>query len=81
MHNRPYTFKPIRFFGIVFLLTWVFWITAAIMSRSGGDGGTTMALMLMGLLVPAATAICMVVCSKSADLKRDFLHKLFGLSV
>lgn len=80
MNNQTYTFKPIRFFSIVFMLTWVFWITAAFVGRSGEGDGATMALMLMGLLVPSVTAICMVLFSNSVGLKRDFRNKLLGLS-
>ena len=74
-----YKYKPLRFFIIVFVLTWGFWLTAAYIGRSGGDESAGMTLMLLGLLVPSAVAICTVMFSKSAELKRDFRHKLFGM--
>jgi len=73
-----YTYRPWRFFLTVFVLTWLFWIAAAVVSRTPTGAGASMALMLLGLFVPSATAIVTVLKSKSAALKLDFRQKLFG---
>ena len=77
--KQVYRFRPIRFYVIVFSLTWLFWFAAAIVGRGGGAEGTVMTLMLLGLLVPSITALCTVATSKSAALKRDLRNKLVGL--
>ncbi|MDR2947561.1 MAG: CPBP family intramembrane metalloprotease [Candidatus Adiutrix sp.] len=73
-----YTYKPFRFYAIVFAATWGFWIAAAMAGR-GADSGLSMALMLLGLFVPSVTALVTVACSGSAALKHDLRLKLFGL--
>jgi len=69
-----YPYRPVRFYLIVFLFTWLFWIAAALIQTSG----LSMVLMLLGLLVPAATAVITVARSKSEPLKRDFKRKIVG---
>ena len=76
---NAYRYKPFRFYIVVFLLTWLFWIAAAILGSHGADEGLTNSLMLLGLLVPSVTAIFMILSSKNAALKADLKHKLFGL--
>ncbi|GHU49038.1 CPBP family intramembrane metalloprotease [Clostridia bacterium] len=68
-----YTYKPIRFYLTVFALTWVFWIPAAFAPEE-----YRMALMLLGLFVPAVTAATTVLTSKNTALKADFKAKLIG---
>jgi len=74
-----YQYKPIRFYGIVFALTWTLWFAAAIVGHNISDSGASFTLMLFGLLVPSATAICTVLLSGSAELKNDLWLKFFGL--
>jgi len=75
-----YKYRPVRFYGIVFALTWGFWFAAAIVSRLLHAGeSAAMTLMLLGLLVPSVTAITIVLTSKNAALKSDLKHKLVGL--
>ena len=74
-----YKYKPIRFYLIVFAFTWSFLFAAAYLGEEGAKNGVTMALMLLGLLVPSVTAICTVLLSKSEALKRDLRNKLIGL--
>jgi membrane protease YdiL (CAAX protease family) len=68
-----YTYKPVRFYVIVFALTWAFWIPAAFVSEE-----YRMLLMLLGLFVPSITAITTVLTSKNAALKADLKAKLIG---
>ena len=79
--KKVYQYKPVRFYGIVFALTWTFWSAAAVIGHSGaeGGGGTGLALMLFGLLVPPVTALFTVLLSKSVQLKKDLRDKFIGL--
>ena len=77
--NKTYQYKPVRFYGIVFILTWSFWFIGIIFGRSAADGGLSLFFMLLGLLMPSVTALCSILFSKSAELKRDLWHKLVGL--
>lgn len=74
---QKYVYKPIRFYIIVFTLTWLFWITAAVLSHKGFiDISTT--FMMFGLFVPAITAIVTVLTSKNKKLKEDLKNKIIG---
>ena len=74
-----YKYRPVRFYGIVFAITWVFWIAAAIVGHRMPDDSTiSFTLMLLGLLVPPITALCTILTSKSTALKRDLREKLIG---
>jgi membrane protease YdiL (CAAX protease family) len=68
-----YHYKPLRFYLIVFALTWGFWIPAIFMKDE-----LRFFSMLLGLFVPAITALITVLASKNAALKKDLRHKLFG---
>ena len=76
---NTYQYKPVRFYVIVFIFTWVFWITAAVAGQSGMDNSVTLTLMLLGLFVPSITALYTVFTSKSAALKTDLRLKFTGL--
>ena len=63
----------------VFVITWVFWIAAAIIGHRMPDDSTiSFALMLFGLLVPPVTALFTIMMSKTAELKKDLRGKLIG---
>jgi len=73
---QPYRYKPVRFYLIVLVFTWMFWFAAAVIARNPNSADITLVLMLLGLLVPSVTAICFVAFSKSPALKRDTKNKL-----
>jgi membrane protease YdiL (CAAX protease family) len=73
-----YKYKPLRFYSIVFLLTWAFWFSAVFLKRNFAYDGAAIVLMLLGLFVPCITAIITIMSSKSPELKRDFKDKMFG---
>ncbi len=73
-----YKYKPIRFYIICFAVTWLFWISAAVLSSRSDENGISMILMLLGLFTPAVTAIVTVATSKSKALKNDLNRKLVG---
>jgi membrane protease YdiL (CAAX protease family) len=68
-----YHYKPLRFYLIVFAATWGFWIPAVFMKDE-----YRYLFMLLGLFVPAVTALITVLASKNAALKKDLRDKLFG---
>ena len=75
-----YKYRPVRFYGTVFAVTWLFWIAAAVVGHRVPDDSTiSFALMLFGLLVPPITALCTIMRSKNSALKRDLRDKLIGL--
>lgn len=75
---EKYRYRPLRFYIICFAVTWLFWISAAVISRSEHDNGVSSLLMLFGLIAPAVTAVITVFTSGSRALKDDFKRKLIG---
>lgn len=73
-----YRYRPLRFYVTCFAVTWIFWILAAVVSKSGNDNGTSSLLMLFGLTAPAVTAVITVLASGSKALKADLKRKLIG---
>ncbi|MCR4807103.1 MAG: CPBP family intramembrane metalloprotease [Lachnospiraceae bacterium] len=68
-----YRFRPVFFFAMAYLFTWIFWIPAIF---TGGNTGA--ALMLMGLLAPAVVSTVIIMTSGSDLLKRDLKEKIVG---
>lgn len=75
---EQYKYRPLRFYVTCFAATWIFWILAAWISRSGHDNGLSSLLMLVGLLAPAVTAVITVLTSGCRALKDDLKRKLVG---
>lgn len=73
-----YRYRPVRFYATCFIVTWVFWITAAIISKADKGTGISSVMMLFGLMAPAIIAIVTVFTSGNDTLKRDFKRKLVG---
>ena len=73
-----YKYRPVRFYVTCFVVTWVFWIPAAVVSRSENDNGISSMLMLLGLTAPAVIAVITVLTSGSKALKADLKRKLVG---
>ena len=69
-----YTYRPIKYYVITFLLTWTFWFEAILFDR----GLSNTLGMLLGLLSPAMVAVIIVFSSKNDSLKNDFKRKLVG---
>ncbi len=68
------TYHPVRFYLLVFGLTWAFWLWAA----AHPQGSNAMTLMFLGLCVPAGIALLMIHLSGSQALKADLKRKLVG---
>lgn len=75
---QEYKYRPVRFYVTCFVTTWIFWIAAAIIGKSGDDNGVSMILMLFGLMSPAVTAVTTVLTSKNRTLKQDLKRKMIG---
>lgn len=71
-------YKPLRFYVACFAATWVFWITAAFISKSENDNGLSLLLMLFGVMASAVTVVITVLTSGSKALKADLRWKLVG---
>lgn len=75
---EKYKYRPVRFYVTCFLVTWTFWIAAAVISKTDKGNGISSLLMLLGLMAPAVTAIITVLTSGSKALKQDFKRKLIS---
>ena len=68
-----YRYRPVLFFALAYLFTWIFWIPAIFI---GGAAET--ALMAAGLVAPAVVSTAFVLFSGSPALKRDLKEKITG---
>ncbi|MBR1584967.1 MAG: CPBP family intramembrane metalloprotease [Clostridia bacterium] len=68
-----YRYKPVKFFALAYLFTWIFWVPAIFASENVG-----VMLMAVGLIAPAVVSTLFVLLSKSDALKRDLKNKLIG---
>lgn len=71
--SSTYRYRPVLFFALTYLFTWIFWIPAIFVPENAGAG-----LMFIGLLAPAAVSTIFVVVSGSDMLKKDLKIKLIG---
>ena len=71
--GKNYRYRPILFFALAYLFTWIFWIPAIFVPQSIGA-----ALMLIGLLAPGAVSTVFVLVSGSKELKTDLKNKIIG---
>ena len=69
-----YRYRPVLFFVLTYLFTWIFWIPAAFVPEQAAAP-----LMVLGLLVPAAVSTLFILLSGSEKLKQDLRRKLIGL--
>ena len=69
----PYRYRPVLFFSLAYLFTWIFWIPAIFIPGNLGAG-----LMFIGLLAPAVVSTVFVLASGSELLKKDLKIKLIG---
>ena len=73
IQSKPYRYRPVLFFALAFLFTWIFWIPAVFVPENLGAG-----LMFIGLLAPAVVSTLFVLLSGSEKLKKDLKNKLIG---
>ena len=68
-----YKYKPVLFFALAYLFTWIFWIPAIYLPES-----ISPVLMLIGLMAPAIVSTAFIMLSRSDALKQDFKNKIIG---
>ena len=68
-----YRYRPVLFFVLTYLFTWIFWIPAAFVPEQAAAP-----LMVLGLLAPAAVSTLFVLLSGTEKLKRGRLHPAFA---
>ena len=73
MNQTSYKYRPILFFSLAYLFTWIFWVPAIFVSENLGS-----LLMVIGLIAPAVVSTLFVVFSGSNALKRDLRQKIIG---
>ena len=73
IQNGKYRYRPVLFFALTYLFTWIFWIPAAFV-----PGETGAPLMMIGLIAPAVVSTAFVLLSGSDALKKDLKNKLIG---
>lgn len=66
-----YKYRPILFFVLAYLFTWIFWIPAIFVPETVGS-----ILMVIGLIAPAVVSTLFVLLSGSKPLKQDLKNKL-----
>ncbi len=71
--TQPYKYRPVLFFALAYLFTWIFWVPAIFVSEDAGAG-----LMVIGLIAPAVASTVFVLVSGSDVLKQDLKNKLIG---
>ena len=73
-----YRYKPHYFFLITFLATFSLWFAGAYFSFHGENNRLYMLLMLPGLMAPFLISLLMILISKNADVKKDFINRLIN---
>ncbi len=73
MNPAPYKYRPVLFFILTYLFTWIFWVPAIFVTENTGA-----LLMVIGLIAPAMVSTIFVLFSGSEELKQDLKNKLIG---
>jgi membrane protease YdiL (CAAX protease family) len=69
-------YKPVRFFLITFLITWVAWFIAAWFSYQQGLQGLELLFMIPGLLAPFISVGIMISGKNNKAFRKDFWNRL-----
>ncbi len=73
VNNEKYKYRPVLFFLMAYLFTWIFWVPAIFVNETLGS-----VLMVLGLFAPPVVSTVFVLASGSDVLKRDLKNKLIG---
>ncbi len=71
--NSGYRYRPVLYFAMAYLFTWIFWVPAIFLK-----GNIAMTLMLLGLISPAVVSTVFILLSGSPELKKDLKVKISG---
>ena len=72
-NNNRYRYRPVLYFAMAYLFTWIFWVPAIFLSEN-----IAMPLLLLGLISPAVVSTVFILVSGSDALKKDLKDKIFG---
>ena len=71
--TMSYRYRPVIFFALAYVFTWIFWIPAIYLPET-----ISPLLMLIGLIAPAVVSTVFILVSGSDALKQDLRNKIFG---
>jgi hypothetical protein len=74
--TSSYEYKPVQFFIITFVLSWIPWFIAAPLSTQDDMKVFASLIALLGLLGPSIAALYMILRSNNQALKKDFTKRL-----
>ena len=76
--DRTYNYRPVPFFVMAYVVTWIPWSVAAYAGSQNWESYVSL-FNLVGLLGPLAVALFLILSSGSEALKSDFRDRLFNL--
>src|SRR6185312_17018705 len=76
--DRTYHYRPVPFFVMAYVVTWLPWSVAAYAGSQNSESYRSL-FNLVGLLGPFAVALFLILSSSSEALKSDFRDRLFNL--
>ena len=79
--DRTYNYRPVPFFVMAYVVTWIPWSVAAYVGSQNSESSESYVSLfnLVGLLGPLAVALFLILNSGSEALKSDFRDRLFNL--
>jgi membrane protease YdiL (CAAX protease family) len=72
-------YKPVQFFILIFAITWISWFLSAFFSYRENGETIYVLFMIPGLVAPFGVALWMILRSKSAEMKKEFIARLIDL--
>jgi len=72
--DRTYDYRPVPFFVMAFVVTWIPWSVAAYAGSQNSESYASL-FNLVGLLGPLAEALVLILSSGSEALKSDFRER------
>ena len=72
-------YKPVRFYIIMYLVTFLFETIAMIISRQPGGESMFVSFLIPGMMAPAIVAVWMIRSSKSKEMWKSFVSRLCNL--
>ncbi len=71
--------KPSQFFAITYLVSYVFWGIAAIVSSQPGGDAVFISFLIPGMIAPFGAALWMLYRSESSELWKSFKERIFNV--
>lgn len=75
------SYKPVKYFTIIFIITWMFWFLSAYFSCFEKLKTIMLITVFLGLLTPFLTALFLIFSSNNQQLKNDFIDKLINIKL